>query len=143
VKSDQALLLATSAAMATLVPVAAYQLGWIDHLPDPPAAIFASDEITESKAAHPLGIPDSLLGLGSYGTTCVLVLMAREYPAVGKLLAAKLVTDGSVAGIKMVRQVVSFGRLCSWCTGTALCTACMLLFGRKLIASQLSGSRRS
>jgi uncharacterized membrane protein len=138
VKTDQALLLTTSAALATLIPVAAHQLGWIDHLPDPPTRLFASDAITESKAAHPLGVPDSLLGLGSYGATLGLVLTARKYPGVSGLLAAKLLADSSLAGFNMARQIVSFRKLCSWCTGTALCTAAMLIAGRTLIASQLS-----
>ncbi len=59
-----ALITATSAAILTLIPVTAHQLGRLSHLPDPPSAIFASDDITESSAAHPLGIPDGLLGLG-------------------------------------------------------------------------------
>jgi uncharacterized membrane protein len=142
-RTDQALLITTSAALATLVPVAAHQLGWIDHLPDPPTELFASDAITESNAAHPLGIPDSLLGLGSYGATLALVLMARKRQGASKLLAAKLLADGSLAGFNMARQIVSFRKLCSWCTGTALCTAAMLFAGRKLIAVQLSESRLS
>ena len=39
---------ATCAAMATLIPVAAHQIGVIDHLPDPPGRVFASDRITNS-----------------------------------------------------------------------------------------------
>jgi len=45
------------------------QVGAIDHLPDPPGSVFASDRITKSKSAYPLGIPDGILGLTSYGAT--------------------------------------------------------------------------
>ncbi|MGC1360857.1 MAG: vitamin K epoxide reductase family protein [Silvibacterium sp.] len=133
---DKLLLAATSAALLTLIPVAAHQLGYLSHLPDPPAAIFDSDRITESTTAHPLGIPDSLLGLGSYGLTLTLILLARSKPKARRLLALKLIGDGSIAGFNMVRQITKFGKLCSWCTVTALCTAAMVAGGRKLIAKR-------
>ena len=128
---DTLLMVATSAALLTLLPVAAHQLGFLDHLPDPPGAIFASDRITESSAAHPMGIPDSLLGISSYGATLGLVLLVRKHPTAARLLRAKLLLDGSAAAFNVVRQVKMFGKICSWCTGTALCTAFMLLGGRK------------
>jgi uncharacterized membrane protein len=107
--TDQRLLVAGAcAAIATLLPVAAHQLGLLNHLPDPPSRIFASDHVTESKAAHPLGIPDSLLGLGSYGVTLTLALLAAD----------------------------SFRKLCSWCTGTAACTAITLFAARKLLLQE-------
>lgn len=134
--SDKVLLSATSAALLTLIPVAAHQLGYLRHLVDPPAKIFASDEITESATAHPFGIPDSLLGLGSYGLTLTLIVLARSRPRVRKLLTFKLIGDGAVASFNVVHQVVKFGKICSWCTGTALCTAAMMLSGGRLIAEQ-------
>jgi uncharacterized membrane protein len=130
-KDDRLLLLATVGALATLVPVAAHQLGLIGHLPDPPGGVFDSDGITGSKAAHPLGVPDGLLGLGSYTVTLTLALLARDSPAARKALRWKLRTDGAAAGFNVVRQVVSFGKICSWCTGTALCTAVMVVAGRR------------
>jgi uncharacterized membrane protein len=132
------LVVATSAALLTLAPIAARQLGLIDHLPDPPQKIFASDKITGSSLAHPLGVPDSLLGIASYSASLTLALLARERPLARKLLAAKLVTDGAVAGINTARQIASFRKLCSWCAATLLCTAIMLVAGRKIIASELS-----
>jgi uncharacterized membrane protein len=123
-----------TAALLTLVPVAAHQLGALDHLPDPPSPIFDSDAITESKTAHPLGIPDSLLGLGSYGVTLALLLAARRRaPLASTLLGLKLTADASAATGNAVRQVVKFRRLCSWCTGTALATGVMVYYGRKFL----------
>lgn len=131
--SNGLLIAATSAAILTLLPIATHQLGLLEHLPDPPSRIFNSDKITGSESAHPMGIPDSLLGLGSYGLTLLLVLRARQDSRASKLLTVKLVADGSLAGFNVVKQVVSFRRLCSWCTGTALCTAAMIFAGRRLI----------
>ena len=126
----------TSAAMLTLVPVAAFQLGAVRRLPDPPGAIFASERLTLSPMAHPLGIPDSLLGLTSYGVTLGLVVASRRAD-VRRLLAYKLAGDVAAATFNMVRQVVRFRSLCSWCTGTALCTLGMGYAGRHLLRRQL------
>jgi len=136
------LIAATSTAILTLLPIAAHQLGLLKHLPDPPLWIFNSDKITDSDSAHPLGIPDSLLGLGSYGITLALLLLAQKDRRANKVLALKLVMDGSVAGFNVVKQVGSFRRLCSWCTATALCTAAMLYAGRDLIRGEGSALRR-
>lgn len=135
-----ALVIATSAALATLAPVVAYQLGLLKRLPDPPGAIFDSEKIATSKAARPLGIPDGILGMGSYGATLALALLMRKHPEARKLLALKLVGDASLAGFNLVRQVVLFGRLCSWCTGTAICTAAMIVAGRKIVAQEATSA---
>ena len=132
------LLTATSACLLTLVPVAAHQLGLLRHLPDPPGTLFASDEITESRSAHPFGVPDSFAGLASYATTLTLGLMAPSQPKARKVLALKLVGDGAVATFNVVRQVVRFGKICSWCIGTAICTGVMVIAGRKLISSEIT-----
>ncbi len=133
---NAALLAANAGALAALIPVAMKQLGGIDHLPDPPGAVFDSDGITGSQAAHPLGVPDSLPGLANFGVTLALALTARENAKVRPLLAGKLVLDGGFAAFNMGRQVVSFRKLCSWCTGTALCAFAMVWAGRKLIAEE-------
>jgi len=139
--ADGLLIAATSTALLTLLPVAAHQLGLLQHLPDPPAAVFASDAITESKMAHPIGIPDSLLGLGSYGTTLCLAILSRSHPKARPLLAAKLVADGGIASFNVVRQVVSFRKICSWCTGTAIATAAMVYIARALIRHEAARMR--
>lgn len=120
-----------AAAIVCLLPVAAHQLGLIDSLPDPPGSLWNSDGITESDAAHPLGIPDGLLGLGSYGATLALLLAARESNAARRVLPWKLGADGAAAAFNAVRQVVSFRKLCSWCMGTALATVGMVYFGTR------------
>jgi uncharacterized membrane protein len=120
-------------ALATLVPVALYQTGMLRRLPDPPGAIFDSEWITSSTDAHPMGIPDGLLGLGSYGATLALLLAAPSSGIVRALLSAKLAGDGSMAAFNVVKQVVKFRRVCSWCTGTALATGLLVTAGRRYL----------
>ena len=127
------LAVACSVAMAGLLPVALYQLRLIHHLPDPPGRYFDSERIISSKAAHPFGIPDSLLGLASYGTTLALVVGAGAPGPVRTLLVAKLLIDSGMAGFNTARQVVSFRRICSWCMVTAAATAAMAYAGRSLL----------
>ena len=128
-------LVGCSLALGALVPVALYQSDLMDQLPDPPGRIFDSERITSSKTAHPFGIPDSYLGLASYGTTLGLVLLAGKSPWARRLLGAKLVGDAGFASFNAVRQVVRFGKLCSWCSGTALATAAIVYGGRAAIAA--------
>jgi uncharacterized membrane protein len=130
-KSNDAALVAAGIALATLGVVAARQLGCIRHLPDPPLRVFDSDKVTGSRMAHPLGVPDGLLGLASYAATVALLLGARRFRVVHPVLKLKLAADATAAAGNSVRQVVKFGRVCSWCAGTALATAAMVHYGRK------------
>lgn len=121
-----------SAALVSLVPVVLVQLRVIKHLPDPPGRIFDSKAIVTSKGAYRLGIPDGVLGLGSYSVTLLLLISATpSRPLVRGLLRGKLLLDGAVAARKARGQMKKFGRLCSWCMGTALATAGMVYFARK------------
>jgi len=106
----------------------------VKHLPDPPAKIFDSDRITGSQIAHPFGIPDGLLGIASYGTTLALAIVASESKTAGRLLGAKLLADAGAATFNASRQVVRFGKLCSWCMGTAAATGVMVYAGRQFIS---------
>ena len=143
-KTEKVLALtACGTAIGTLVAVALFQSGAIDALPDPPGAIFDSERITLSKMAHPLGIPDSYLGLASYGTTLTLLLLADKNKWARRALGFKLVGDGGVAGFNAVRQMVKFGKLCSWCTGTALATGVMVYAGRKAVVNSVTFAAKS
>ena len=142
--SNDALLLgACGAALATLVPVALYQTGLLKHLPDPPASLFDSQRIASSKAAHPFGVPDALLGLASFGATMALILLARRSPVAKQMLGAKLVLDAAAGSFNAGRQVVSFGKLCSCCTGTAISAGVMAYAGRHLIRSTWTSANRA
>ncbi len=126
-------LAACGVALGTLAAVALFQGGAIDALPDPPGQIFDSERITLSKMAHPLGIPDSYLGLASYGATLALLVLADENLWARRALGFKLMGDAGAAGFNAVRQVVSFGQLCSWCTATAVATGVMVYGGRRAV----------
>ena len=122
-----------SIALATLVPVALFQTGVLERLPDPPGSWFASERITKSKDAYPLGIPDALPGLASYSATLTLALFAPRSPLARRLLGPKLALDGAVAGFNFAKQIVKYRKLCSWCTGTSLATAVTCIAGRKYL----------
>jgi hypothetical protein len=62
-----------------------------------------------------------------------LALLARRHQKAKQLLGAKLTLDASAAAFNAGRQVVSFGKLCSWCTGTALAAGMMAYGGREAI----------
>lgn len=136
--SDGLLLGACCSALVTLVPVALYQTGILSRLPDPPISMFDSERITMSKAAHPLGIPDALLGLANFSATLTLAMLARHHKTPRSLLGAKLVLDASAAAFNVGRQVFSFGKLCSWCTGTAISAGVMAYAGRTTVYSAIS-----
>ena len=124
-------------ALASLIPITLYQCGGLKTLPDPPSRIFNSERITSSKAAHPLGIPDGILGIASFSTTLALIILAKKHQPAKKLLGAKLALDASAAAFNASRQVVSFGKLCSWCTATALSAGIMAYAGRTTMRDSL------
>jgi uncharacterized membrane protein len=135
---DSRLIGACCVALGTLVPVAMYQTGLLRRLPDPPMRVFDSARITMSKAAHPLGIPDGLLGVASFSATLMLAIVARRHRRARTLLGAKLVVDASAAAFNACRQVFLFGKLCSWCMGTVLSTGVMAYAGRDAIKEATS-----
>lgn len=137
VRDWRLLLIANGVAIASLVPVVLHQLGVVRHLPDPPSSVFDSDRITGSQMAHPLGIPDGVLGVASYGTTLMLASIACRSNRATRLLGAKLLLDGGVASFNAVRQVVRFGKLCSWCMGTVAATAVMVYAGHRFVSGIL------
>ncbi len=120
------------AAIASLTPVVLLQLGIVKRLPDPPGRIFNSKRIVTSKSAYRFGIPDGVLGIGSYSITLVLLITATPYrPLLRGILRAKLLLDGTVAARKTRKQMKEFGRVCSWCLGAAIATAGVVYFARK------------
>lgn len=131
--NDALLIGACCTAIAALAPVALYQMGLLARLPDPPLRVFDSARITTSKAAYPLGVPDGLFGLASFGTTLGLIFLARHHQTAKRLLGAKLILDASTAAFNASRQIISFGKLCSWCTGAALAAGGMAYAGRNTI----------
>jgi uncharacterized membrane protein len=124
---------ACCAAIAMLVPVALYQMGVTGWLPDPPGKCFDSKRVVRSKAARPFGVPDGVLGIASFSATLALAVMAGRCGGARKLLGAKLAMDASAAAFNVTRQI-KMGKMCSWCTGTAIAAGVMAHAGRKWIA---------
>lgn len=119
-------------AIGSLVPVVMLQLGKIDDLPDFPARIFNTKKIVLSKSAFPLGIPDGMLGIGSYAVTLLLLTTAKpSRPLLQAALRGKLMVDGAMAARNTRKQITNFGRICTWCMGTAVATAGVVYFARK------------
>ncbi len=136
--ADGVMMTASCTTLATLVPVALYQIGASSRLPDPPSPIFESEQIVSSPSAHPLGVPDGLLGLASFGTTLALILLSKRSRSAKKLLGFKLGLDGATAAFNVGRQIISFRALCSWCTGTALAAGVMVGSGHQLVSEAWS-----
>ena len=101
--------------------VAAYQMGLIKHLPEPPLAVLDADKVDASGEAYQyLKSPDAALGLVSYATTLVLAGMgsasrAEERPLIPLALAAKVAVDVVSAVYLTVEQGSKHRRFCSWC----------------------------
>jgi uncharacterized membrane protein len=126
---------ACSAAMVTLGVVAARQFGVVQQLPDPKGVMWDSNGIVMSKEAHPAGVPDSVLGLASYGATLGLLLLSEDTEWIRPIAKAKLGMDAAAAAANTVRQVAVFGRMCSWCMATVACTAAMVALGERTEAN--------
>ena len=101
--------------------VAAYQMGLLKHLPEPPLAALDADKVDASGEAYQyLKTPDAALGLASYAATLVLAGMgsdrrAQERPWIPLALAAKVGLD-AVSGLYLtVEQASKHRRFCSWC----------------------------
>jgi len=139
-QSQRILISACSIAIAALVPVALFQCDVLDHLPDPPASFFASDQITSSSEAYPFGVPDGLLGLASYGTTLTLALTTPHSQFARKVLKWKLLLDGGMAATNATKQFIKFRRACSWCMVTAAATGVMVAAGCKYLNQPTTAS---
>ena len=124
-QARSAALASAGGAVLVLSCIVLRQISVVKHLPDPPGEAWDSDGIVMSKAAHPFGIPDGVIGLASYAVTAGLIASGSE------LVRVKLVVDAGSAGFNVVRQVVEFRKVCSWCMLVAACTGSLVRFGWK------------
>lgn len=126
----------TFGAMGSLGMVAAYQLGLLRHLPDPPVGPFESDRVDASGEAYQyLKTPDATLGLASYGATLVLVGMggarrAAQRPWLPLAMAGKVALDAAYGIYLTLEQGTKHRRFCSWClaaVGASLATVAQVI----------------
>ncbi|HET7564507.1 MAG TPA: vitamin K epoxide reductase family protein [Gemmatimonadaceae bacterium] len=107
-----------------------YQLGIIEHVPEPNLPKIDSDRVNGSAQAYEhFATPDAALGFGSYAATMVLAAMggadrARTRPWIPLALAAKVGFDVVQATRLTVSEWSAFRALCFWClTATAATVA--------------------
>ncbi|MDP9384008.1 MAG: vitamin K epoxide reductase family protein [Actinomycetota bacterium] len=117
-RRQAALLLLASASLGV---VSLYQLGLIEHLPEPPLPFLDADAVDASGEAYAFGLtPDGTLGSASAAVSLALVGMggadrARDRPLVPLLAAAKLGLD-ALGGLYLTAEQASrHRRFCSWC----------------------------
>lgn len=98
-----------------------YQMGIIDHLPEPPLPGLDADKVDAAPEAYAkLDMPDAALGLVSYATTLALATMggkdrAQSHPWIPLALAAKVTVDAAQAGKLTIDQWTEHRAFCSWC----------------------------
>ena len=98
-----------------------YQMGLIEHLPEPPLPMMNADKVDASAEAYQrFSMPDAILGLGSLAATMSLAAMggsdrARTAPWIPLALAAKVAFDVINAGKLSVDQWTKHKAFCFWC----------------------------
>ena len=107
--------------IGSMAVISLYQMGIIDHLPEPPLPKLNADKVDAAEDAYAkLSMPDGVLGLHSYSTTLALIATggadrARETPLVPLLLAGKALMDAAQAGKLTVDQWTKHRAFCSYC----------------------------
>ncbi len=101
--------------------IALYQMGIIEHLPEPPLAGLDADKVDASAEAYAyFSTPDAVIGLGSYALTMGLAAMGgqdreTDQPWIPLALAAKVLVDAAQAGKLTVDQWTKHRAFCFWC----------------------------
>jgi hypothetical protein len=109
------------AAAASMGLIAAYQMGIIKHLPEPPLPKMDADKVDASDEAYEkLSTPDAFLGLTSYAVTATLAAMggqgrAKSQPWIPLALAGKVALDASQAAKLTWDQWAKHKAFCFWC----------------------------
>ncbi|RUL88022.1 vitamin K epoxide reductase family protein [Tautonia sociabilis] len=103
--------------------ISLYQMGLIEHLPEPPLPWLDADRVDAAPEAYQrmgLPMPDAALGLVSYGTTVALAAMGgadrtTEQPWIPLAMAAKVGVDAVQAAKLTWEQWAEHRAFCSWC----------------------------
>jgi Vitamin K epoxide reductase family len=108
--------------------VAAYQIGLLKHVPEPPLPMFDADKVDASAQAYEkLSTGDAFLGFVSYGVTMLLAAIGgsrrhETHPAIPIAMGGKAVVDAAQAAKLTVDQWVQHRAFCSWCLMAAAST---------------------
>jgi len=108
--------------------VAAYQIGLLRHVPEPPLPMLDADAVDASAQAYAkLSTGDAFLGFVSYGGTMLLAAVGASrrhetHPAVPIAMACKAVLDAAQAAKLTRDQWVRHRAFCSWCLIAAAST---------------------
>ncbi len=108
--------------------ISLYQIGIIEHLPEPPLPYLDTDKVDASTEAYSyFATPDAVLGLASYAVTAALAAMgpaerAREQPWIPLVLAAKVIFDAAGTGKLTLDQWTKHRAFCSYCVLAAMAT---------------------
>lgn len=126
---------ASLAGGASMAVVSLFQLGIIEHLPDPPLPGFDSDKVTSSDIAFGLTLPDAPLSLTSFASNLALAgwggaERARDTPGIPVAVAAKAAVEAAVSGWLFVQMRRRERAWCAYCL-VAL-TANMVVFALSL-----------
>ena len=101
--------------------IALYQMGIIEHLPEPPISGLNADKVDASADAYAyFSTPDAFIGLGSYAVTMGLAAIggedrATQRPWIPLALAVKVLVDAGQAGKLTVDQWTKHRAFCFWC----------------------------
>ena len=136
---------------AAMGPIVLYQMGMIDHLPEPPLPRLDADAIDASAEAYALlRTPDAVLGIVSYGVTMALAAAggdgrATERPWLPLAMAAKVGADVLAAGKLTVDQWTKHRAFCFWCllgAGASFASAPLVVGEARAALTTLAARRR-
>jgi len=102
---------------ASMGLISLYQSGIVEHLPEPPLRLFDAERVDSAPEAYPFGIPDSTLGLASYGMTMALATAGgtRRPRWLALAYGAKIAADAAMAVKLTLDQRRKHRAYCSWC----------------------------
>jgi len=97
------------------------QYGVIRHLPDPPIRGFDSNGVLTSRAAYPLGIPDSALAVTGLGAVIALATAggSSARPRWLDRLLGLGAAGGAAGAVYYLAQMVAQKRACAYCIVSA------------------------
>ena len=108
--------------------VAAYQIGLLKHVPEPPLPMLDADKVDASAEAYEkLSTGDAFLGFVSYGVTMLLAAIGgprrhETQPVVPIAMAGKALIDAAQAAKLTAEQWTRHRAFCSWCLAAAAST---------------------